>query len=116
MFVRRTRRTLPNLRACLRVPSRNGMRSTVGPGTTLVPARGESTTENVAQRIEPFAVNEGDTGSNPVVHPNFVCLTLHFGDHMGGAHCPWDYRDSRRLDPVAGVQSQTFDPLSDSAA
>ena len=35
---------------------------------------------------------------------------------MGGAHRPWDYRDSRRLDPVVGVQSQTFDPLSDSSA
>lgn len=88
-----------------------------GPGPFGPGARRIFAMESVAQRSEPFAVNEGDTGSNPVAHPNaFVSLTLHFGSHVDGAHRPHDSRDAHRAYPAAGVQSQIFDPLSDSSA
>lgn len=139
MFVRCTRRTSPNLRACLRIPSRNGMRSTVGPGAVW-PRRAAKflwravsagirsmrlrawTAARTSRRCSgvaslPFAVNEGDTGSNPVAHPNsIVCLTLHFGGCVDGAHRPHDSRDAHCANPATGVQSQTIDHLSDSSA
>lgn len=92
VFVCRARHTSPNLRARHRSLARaagSGQQS--GPG--------------------PFwsrrAAKTGDSSQA------FVCLTLHFGGHADGAHRSHDLRDTHRVHPAAGVQSQTDCPIKE---